>query len=162
MSPYPMDRAVAIGPMRLVLTTFPDRGTAQRVGHTALVRRLAACVQLVEVESSYHWKGRIETSPEWLAIFKTAPKRVGALFRFLADAHPYDVPEIVEIDVPRVHAPYLRYLATTLDLHAPPPPLGGGRAPLKRRGSQRDREAPRPGRTRAPLHRRSKRTGRRS
>jgi periplasmic divalent cation tolerance protein len=157
-----MDRAVAIGPMRIVLTTFPDRVTAQRLTHTALVRRLAACVQLVPVESTYLWKGRIESSSEWLAIFKTAPKRVGALFRYLAEAHPYDVPEIAEIDVPRVHAPYLRYLAATVDLHAPPPPLGGGRVRLKRRGSPRAREAPRPGRTPAPPHRRSRRTGRRS
>jgi periplasmic divalent cation tolerance protein len=162
VSPYPMDRAVAIGPMRIVLTTFPDRATAQRLSHTALLRRLAACVQLVPVESTYHWKGRIEASSEWLAIFKTAPKRVGALFRYLAEAHPYDVPEIAEIDVPRVHVPYLRYLSATVDLNAPPPPLGGGRPPLKRRGSRRGPEAPRPARTRGPLHRRSRRTGRRS
>lgn len=157
-----MDRAAAVGPMRLVLTTFPDRPTAQRLGTAALVRRLAACVQFIEIESAYHWKGRIERSPECLAIFKTAPKRVGALFRFLATSHPYDVPEIIELDVPRVDAPYLRYLSATVDLQAPPPPLGGGRARLSRRGSRRARGARRPGRTPAPPRHRSKHTGRRS
>ncbi|MCI4344431.1 MAG: divalent-cation tolerance protein CutA [Thermoplasmata archaeon] len=162
MSPYPMDRAAAVGPMRLVLTTFPDRATAVRLGHGALKRRLAACVQFLEIESAYHWKGRIELSPECLTVFKTAPKRVGALFRYLAEAHPYDVPEIIELDVPRVHAPYLRYLASTVDREAPPPPLGGGRARLTRRGSRRAPGARRPGRTPGPRRPRSRHTGRRS
>jgi periplasmic divalent cation tolerance protein len=162
VSPYPMDRAAAVGPMRLVLTTFPDRATALRVGHAALRRRLAACVQFMEIESVYHWKGRVERSPECLSVFKTAPKHVGALFRFIADAHPYDVPEIIEIDVPRVHGPYLSYLSATVDLQAPPPPLGGGRPRLTRRGSRRAPGVRRPARTRGPPRRRSKHTGRRS
>jgi periplasmic divalent cation tolerance protein len=144
-----MDPADATGPMRIVLCAFPTDGEAAEASRAALRGRLAACAQRVPIQSSYWWKGRIEEAAEVLVLFKTAPKRVGALFRLLASHHPYQVPEIVEIDVPRAHGPYLRYLAETLDAHAPPPPLGGGRRPT-RRGSRRGPGARRPGRTRAP------------
>jgi len=147
VSPYPMDPVDAVGPMRIVLCAFPTDASAARASRGAVEARLAACAQRVPVESSYWWHGKLEDASEVLVLFKTAPKRVGGLFRFLAAHHPYQVPEIVEIDVPRAHAPYLRYLSDTLDPDAPPPPLGGGRSPI-RRGSPRGRAARRPGRTR--------------
>jgi len=146
-----MDPVDATGPMRLVLCAFPSDGTAVRVARTALDRRLAACAQELPIRSQYWWNDRVEAAEETLVIFKTVPKRVGALFRFLASAHPYEVPEIIELDVPRVNAPYLAYLASTIDLDAPPLPLGGGRgrSTVTRPAVPRARGARRPGRTRA-------------
>jgi periplasmic divalent cation tolerance protein len=155
MSPYPMDPIDATGPMRIVVTALPDTPAMDRLVAAAVERRLAACVQLGAVSSRYLWKGRLEQATERVAWFKTSPKRVGALFRFLAEHHPYEVPEILEIDVARVDPRYLAYLAETLDADAPPPPLGGGRlAKLRARpGGRRGRAARAPGRTRAQ-HRR--------
>ncbi|NNN17969.1 MAG: divalent-cation tolerance protein CutA [Thermoplasmata archaeon] len=151
MSPYPIDPPDARGPMRLVLTTYPDRAAAVAQIEAALERRLAACASIFAVDSRFRWKGRIETSSETMVLFKTAPKRVGALFRLLKDGHPYEVPEIVELDVPRAHPGFLEYLAQEIDPDAPPPPLGGGPT---RRGGPRARGARSLGRTRArPLHR---------
>jgi periplasmic divalent cation tolerance protein len=160
MTPYPMDPTEAVGPMRLVLCAFPDRAAAERVSRVALERRLAACANLWPISSRYWWKGMIESTDEVLVIYKTAPKRVGALFEHLASSHPYDVPEIVEIDVGRVHRPYLAYLAGTIDPDAPPPPLGGGDPHPRRSAGPRARAVRPPGRTRAPPHRRSKHIGR--
>jgi len=154
MSPYPMDVAHAVGPVRLVLSTYPSRESALRAVNGAVERRLAACGTLLEAESRYWWKGSVVSAPELLVMFKTVPKRVGALFAFLQATHPYDVPEILEIDVPRVGAGYLTYLARTIDVTAPPPPLGGGST--RRREVPRGREARVPGRTRARRHRPSK------
>ena len=151
-----MDPVDATGPMRLVLCAFPDESKARLAVDGALKKRLAACAQCTAVDSRYWWKGRVESAQEVLVVFKTVPKRVGGLFRHLADRHPYEVPEIIEIDVPRVHPPYLRYLAESIDPHSPPMPLGGGRSDSRttRRGSRRDRGARRPARTRAPPRRR--------
>ncbi|HKV90148.1 MAG TPA: divalent-cation tolerance protein CutA [Thermoplasmata archaeon] len=154
MSPYPLEPVEATGPMRLVLTAFPSAAVADRAVESVLSARLAACAQATPVHSRYWWKGRMQAEEEVLVVFKTVPKRVGALFRHLAQLHPYDVPEIVEIDVPRVHAPYLAYLADTLDADSPPPPLGGGSARARRPGSRRARGAPSPGRTRGRPRRR--------
>jgi periplasmic divalent cation tolerance protein len=153
MSPYPLDPVRAVGPMRIVLTTYPSREAALRAIDGALHRRLAACAQLAPIDSRYWWKGAVEAGPEMLVLFKTVPKRVGALFGFLASSHPYEIPEIAELDVPRVHAGYLSYLAETLDAHAAPPPLGGG---VTRRVGRRAPAARVLGRTRARHPRRSR------
>ncbi len=147
MSPYPLDPVRAVGPMRIVLTTYPSRSAALAAVDGALARRLAACAQLVPIDARYWWKGRIASSSETLVLFKTVPKRVGGLFGYLAASHPYDVPEIVEVDVPRVAPGYLTYLSETLDKNSPPPPLGGG---VMRPAARRGRGAKAPGRTRAP------------
>ena len=61
-------------------------------------RKLAACAQRLPIRSTYWWKGQVERSEEVLVLFKTLPKQVGALFRRLRAVHPYEVPEIVELE----------------------------------------------------------------
>ena len=153
MSPYPLDPARSLGPMRLVLTTYPTREAAEAAVESALRAGLVACANIVPAHSRYWWKGRIESADEVLVLFKTAPKRVGALFRQLEAGHPYEVPELAEVDVPRVGSAYLRYLTATVDPASAAPPLGGD---ARRRGAPRAREARRPPRTRAPHRRRSR------
>ena len=156
MSPYPMDPSEARGPMRMVLTTYPDAETARREMDRILRSRLAACADLTSVDSEYWWRGELTSAREVQVSFKTVPKFVGALFRAIASGHPYDVPWIAEVDVHRVHPSYLRYLAEVLDPASPPPPLGGG---AMRPEGRRGRGGPPPARTRAPHRPRS--TGRR-
>ncbi len=155
MSPYPADPEWAKGPMRLVLTTYPSRERALTAVTGALSRELAACGNVVPVDSRYWWKGRLVSESEALVLFKTVPKRVGALFRFLAEDHPYSVPEIVEIDVPRAAPGYLAYLAETLDRAARP----RGPARVRRSAGRRGRVGRLPVRTRARRPHRSTGTG---
>lgn len=151
-----MDPVDATGPMRLVLTAFPAGDAVEGAVRDVLDRRLAACATIVPARSRYWWNGSVESADEQLVIFKTVPKRVGALFQRLGELHPYEVPEIIELDVPRVATPYLEYLARTIDADAPPLPLGGGSAARspRRPGSPRGRGARPPGRTRARPRRR--------
>ncbi len=153
MSPYPLEPVRAVGPMRIVLTTYPERADAVAAVDGALDRGLAACAHLIGIHARYRWRGRREAAEETLVLFKTVPKRVGGLFAYLADSHPYEVPEIVEVDVPRVAPGYLSYLADTLDAHSPPPPLGGG---ATRPGGRSGRGARVPPRTRSRPPRRSR------
>ena len=59
----------------------------------------------------YSWKGKIENASECIAIFKTTDKNRELLKKRIAQTHPYDVPEIMEIDVTSVNLPYLDWLA---------------------------------------------------
>ena len=153
MTPYPLEPARALGPMRFVITTYPTRAAALAAVESALSARLAACANVVPAHSRYWWKGRVESADEWLVLFKTVPKRVGALLRHLEENHPYDVPEVAEVDVSRAGAAYLGYLARTIDPGAPLAPLGGGPT---RSGARRGRGARAPARTPAPHRRRSR------
>ena len=150
MTPFPIEPADARGPVRVVLTTYPSLEVAQAEADRIVGQRLAACAHLFPVRSRYWWKGRVERAEEFTVVYKTAPKRVGALFRAIARGHPYEVPEIVELDVPRVHPPYLDWLLGEV---APVPRSGERRRPLglTRPEGPRGPGVPRPGRRRA-LH----------
>ena len=154
MSPYPEDPIRARGPMRLVLSAYPSEATARRAAESAVDRRLAACASLIAQRSTFLWRGRRETAEETLVVFKTAPKTVGALFAHLAEHHPYEVPEIAEVDVPRAEPAYLRWLAGVVDPSSARAPTAHATRPGARRGPA----ARVPGRTRAPPPRRSRRT----
>ncbi len=159
MSPFPEDPVRARGPLRLVVSTYPSREAALAAVEGALRARLIACANFTAVESRYRWEGKLESATEVLVVFKTVPKLVGALFRFVKVNHPYRVPEIAEVDVPRADPAYLKYLGETLDPSSGAP---RGAAHATRRGGPRGRGGRHPPRTRGRLPRRSKRTGRRS
>lgn len=146
--------------LRVVYCAFPDAATARRIGDAAVARRLAACVNRFAIDSTYLWKGRTERANEVVALFKTSPRKVGALFEFLAQQHPYQVPDIFEVAVARAHRPYLEYLADTLERGLPiPPDRVPERRHVTRRGSRPSPEARALRRTRGRHPRPSRRTG---
>jgi len=95
----------------VVLTTFPDKKTAESILKTLVEERLSACAQIVgEIKSFYWWKGKVEEGKEYLSILKTAEKAYPELERRLAELHPYEVPQIVALPASAVFAPYLKWL----------------------------------------------------
>jgi periplasmic divalent cation tolerance protein len=84
----------------LVLSTFPDAERARAVANAVVSERLAACANLVpQVESIYRWQGKVETSQEVLVIFKTTHGRYQQLEERLRALHPYEVPEIISVQI---------------------------------------------------------------
>jgi periplasmic divalent cation tolerance protein len=101
----------------IVLTTLPDSSAASALAEKVLTARLAACAtQLAPAQSSYHWQGKLEHNEEIPMLFKTAPAQVAALEKFIADQHPYQVPEIVSW-IASAAAPYAQWVAT--ETHKP-------------------------------------------
>ena len=47
---------------------------------------------------------------EYLALFKTTEKNKTTLKKAIKKTHPYDIPEIAEIDVISINQPYLKWL----------------------------------------------------
>lgn len=95
----------------IVLCTFPDLGKARETATALVESQLAACVNLIPaIESIYRWQGKVETSAEVLAVFKTTR---GAWERFearLRELHPYDVPEIVALKPEQASESYARWV----------------------------------------------------
>lgn len=95
----------------VVLCTVPSDsgpGLADRL----LEARLVACVNLVgPIESRFWWEGRIDEAEELLMVLKTTRDRVPELIERLAEWHPYDVPEALELPVDRGFVPYLDWVA---------------------------------------------------
>lgn len=99
--------------IRLVLCTFPGLLEARQIGAELVRLQLAACVNLcAQVESIYRWQGKLETSSEVLAIFKTTAGGLPTLERELAARHPYDTPEIVALRPEAVAERYAAWVRT--------------------------------------------------
>jgi periplasmic divalent cation tolerance protein len=70
-----------------------------------------ACVNISKIDSIYSWNNSIKNSSEYLAIFKTIKKNKTILKKAIKETHPYDVPEIAEIDIVSMNESYLNWLA---------------------------------------------------
>lgn len=96
----------------LVLSTFPDRGKAERIAEELVAGHFAACANVASaVDSFYWWKGEIETANEVLVYFKTTAARFDAFAEKLRELHPYDVPEIIALPVTAGDPAYLDWVA---------------------------------------------------
>jgi len=83
----------------VVLCTCPPV-EAERLACLLVDGGLAACVNVLpSVRSIYRWEGKVENEEESLLIIKAATASFDGLRDALAEAHPYDVPEIIRLDV---------------------------------------------------------------
>ena len=77
-------------------TTVSSRQDAERLAGALLDRRLAACVQLDEgLQSHYRWKGQPCIDAEVRLTIKSLPGKLAALQDFMAEQHPYEVPQLL-------------------------------------------------------------------
>ncbi|MGH8211968.1 MAG: divalent-cation tolerance protein CutA [Rhodanobacteraceae bacterium] len=95
----------------LLLSTCPDAETAAKIGRAVVEERLAACVNRVAgVTSVYRWHGEIHEDAEVLLLIKTTREHIEALRARLVELHPYEVPELIALDIVAGHVPYLDWL----------------------------------------------------
>ena len=95
----------------VIISTYPDKKSVTKIAKMLVKDKTSACVNISKISSIYSWNDKIENSSEYLAIFKTTSKNKKLLKQKIRETHPYDVPEIAEIDVSSVNAPYMRWLA---------------------------------------------------
>ena len=95
----------------IIISTFPDKKSITKIANQLVKKKLVACVNITKISSVYSWKGKIENQSECLALFKTTKIKLQPLKKELEKLHPYDVPEIVEINPISMNKPYLKWLA---------------------------------------------------
>ncbi|MDT4966240.1 MAG: periplasmic divalent cation tolerance protein [Acidobacteriota bacterium] len=99
----------------VVLIAAGSREEAVRLADLIVVARLAACVQVLpEIESVYHWEGKVERSAEILLFAKTTRSNFQALEAAVRALHSYQIPEIVAFDITAASAPYLEWLTSSV------------------------------------------------
>ena len=99
--------------MLVVLSTFPDEATAQRICAALVTEGLVACANIVpQVTSIYRWECELKQEGESLAILKLPADGFGRLEIRLTELHPYDVPEIVALRPDAVNAGYLSWITS--------------------------------------------------
>jgi periplasmic divalent cation tolerance protein len=96
----------------LVITSLPDRASADALARALVERRAAACVNvLAPCTSVYRWKGAVETAEEYPLFAKTTRDRYSLLERVVRELHPYELPEIIAVPVGGGLPAYLDWVA---------------------------------------------------
>ncbi len=94
----------------IIVSTFPSKQSVTSIANKLVKQKLAACVNIANISSVYAWKGKIENQSEYLALFKTSKNNKSKLKKELQKLHPYDIPEIAEINIDSINQPYLKWL----------------------------------------------------
>lgn len=96
----------------VVLCNCPDEINAMLIAETLVAERLAACVNRIPgIASTYRWKGKVQHDTENLLVVKTTRERFEALRARILTLHPYELPEIIAVDIASGHAPCLEWIA---------------------------------------------------
>ena len=103
----------------LILTTLPERDTAETLARELLATRLAACIQIgAPARSLYHWRGQIETAAEIPMTIKTRAGLYARVEQAIRRHHPYELPEIVAVPITCGLPAYLDWIAAETDASA--------------------------------------------
>lgn len=96
----------------LVLTTLPDRASAEALAAHLVEARLAACVSVqAPCRSLYRWQGAVEAAEEVPLLIKTTAVRYDALAAAIGERHPYELPELIALPITAGSAAYLAWIA---------------------------------------------------
>ncbi|HJL67852.1 MAG TPA: divalent-cation tolerance protein CutA [Nitrosopumilus sp.] len=94
----------------IIISTYPDKKSISKIAKEFVKNKTVACVNISKISSIYSWNDKIENTSEYLAIFKTTLKNKKLLKQKIKETHPYDVPEIAEIDITSINKSYLKWL----------------------------------------------------
>ena len=95
----------------LVLVTAPSTDKAAELARTLVEEQLAACGNIIPgLRSIYRWEGKVHDEAEVLLLLKTKAPLFEVLRARVVELHPYQVPEVLRVDVADGHAPYLAWV----------------------------------------------------
>lgn len=94
----------------VITTTVSLREDAERLSGLLLSEKLAACVQILKIDSRYVWKGETNHEPELMLLIKTRASLFESVMARLAAEHPYEIPEIVAMPFAAAFSGYLGWI----------------------------------------------------
>lgn len=101
----------------LVLCTINDSTAAKNLAHHLIKEQLVACVNILpQISSVYLWKNEIIEEEECLLVMKTLNAGYSTLEKRIQELHPYEVPEILSIDIQQGLPDYLQWLKDSIRL----------------------------------------------
>ena len=81
------------------------------LARTLVEKRLAACVQILPMESVYRWREAVEEASEWLLVCKIRSEDFTVVQAAILTQHSYELPEIVLTPIVRGSENYLAWIA---------------------------------------------------
>ena len=94
----------------IIISTYPNKNSINKIANELVKDKIVACVNITKISSIYSWQGKIKNTSEYLALFKTTQKNKKSLKEKIKATHPYDIPEIAEINITSINKSYLKWL----------------------------------------------------
>jgi len=93
-------------------TAPPD--SPGRLARLIVEERLAACVNISQVRSTFLWEGKVNEEAEDLLIIKTEKLKVEKLAARIREVHPYELPEIIVLPIVGGDEGYLKWISESV------------------------------------------------
>lgn len=94
----------------IVITTTSNKAEAEMIASALLDLKLCACIQIIPIESMYHWKEKLEHSSEFQLLIKSRKGLYLSIEKKIKELHSYDVPEIIFIDIKGGSKEYIQWI----------------------------------------------------
>lgn len=94
----------------VLLTTVSDKAAARTMAWALVERHLAACVQMMPIDSVYAWKGQVEEAGEILLICKIKRSDYAEVEAAILKLHSYETPEIIMLPIEAGLSAYLSWV----------------------------------------------------
>lgn len=94
----------------VVLVTVDSEEEGTTIANTLLTEKLAACINMLPLNSFYTWQGKIQQDREWQLLIKTRFCLFAELTKRVQILHSYDVPEIIALPIVSGSPTYLNWI----------------------------------------------------
>lgn len=94
----------------MVQTACGSRQEAESIARTLLEEKLAACVQISEIDSFYEWKKELCEDREYLLGIKTKKENYQKIQSKIKENHSYDLPEIIGFKITKISKEYKEFI----------------------------------------------------
>lgn len=96
--------------MKIVFCNCPEN-KAQDIAKKIVIEKLAACVNVSSpIKSFYYWDGKLCEDSEVTLMIKIRKEAFLELQKRIEELHPYDVPEIISINVEDSNKEYIKWV----------------------------------------------------
>ncbi|TQD26155.1 divalent-cation tolerance protein CutA [Methanolobus vulcani] len=79
----------------IVYTTTSSKEEARKIARELVEGKLAACINIHEIDSVYSWEGNIEEEQEFALSVKTATSKIQQAIDRIKEMHSYELPAII-------------------------------------------------------------------
>jgi periplasmic divalent cation tolerance protein len=95
----------------IVITTVSNKDEAEKIAGVLLARRLAACIQVSQIQSYYTWKEIVNVDDEQLLLIKCKQADFDEIQHCIISNHSYEVPEIIQIPITAGLPEYFQWIS---------------------------------------------------
>ncbi|MCA9216125.1 MAG: divalent-cation tolerance protein CutA [Planctomycetales bacterium] len=95
----------------VVLTTFGDEANGEQIIDALISQRLAACIQVMPIQSYYRWDGKVNCDAEKLVVIKTTKALYEKVQDTITANHAYETPQVVQVPITDGLPAYLDWIS---------------------------------------------------